>query len=171
MSAPSGIIWLHTPQPRLSRSPHTTVSAVQGPFYKWEEINMKWQEKLKITRAACATRLWAVMWRYRSIKLTWLKKCLSGVEIQVLRHKNDQHRTTVRYLTVLKSSNNSVICAPTWYGFSEMARAWLDVTFACTVWPAEHRALLYTTKRLKHLSHVGVRLLFSQHAHKQLPVF
>ena len=46
-----------------------------------------------------------------------------------------------------------------------------DVTFACAVRAAEHRALLYAAKRLKHLSHIRVRLLFSQHAHKELPVF
>lgn len=46
-----------------------------------------------------------------------------------------------------------------------------DVTFAGAIRSTEHRALLYAAERLEHLSHVGVRLLFSQHAHKQLPVF
>lgn len=45
------------------------------------------------------------------------------------------------------------------------------ITFAGTVRPAEHRALLYAAERLEHFPHIGVRLLLSQHAHKQLPVF
>lgn len=52
-----------------------------------------------------------------------------------------------------------------------LSMAWFDVTFAGTVGPAEHCALLYAAERLKHLPHIGVCLLFSQHAHKQLPVF
>lgn len=45
------------------------------------------------------------------------------------------------------------------------------VTFAGPIRPAQHRALLYAAERLKHFPHISVRLLFSQHAHKQLPVF
>lgn len=55
--------------------------------------------------------------------------------------------------------------------FCAISKAWFDVTFAGTVGPAQHRALLYAAERLEHLSHIGVRLLFSQHAHEQLPVF
>lgn len=47
----------------------------------------------------------------------------------------------------------------------------MTFTFAGAVGPAEHRALLYAAERLEHLPHVDVRLLLSQHAHKQLPVF
>lgn len=50
--------------------------------------------------------------------------------------------------------------------------AWFHIiTFAGTVRPAEHRALLYAAEWLEHFPHIGVRLLLSQHAHKQLPVF
>ncbi len=55
--------------------------------------------------------------------------------------------------------------------FSTVSQAQSDVTFAGAIRPAEHRALLYAAERLEHLSHVAVCLLFSQHAHEQLPVF
>lgn len=44
-------------------------------------------------------------------------------------------------------------------------------TFASAVRAAEHSALFNVPKRLKHLPHVGIRLLLPQHANKQLPVF
>lgn len=47
----------------------------------------------------------------------------------------------------------------------------LACTFACSVRPSEHRALLYTPERFEHLSDVSVRQLLPQHAHKQLPVY
>lgn len=53
-----------------------------------------------------------------------------------------------------------------WFGLGGF-----EDTFACAVRPTEHRALLDTPKRFEHFPHVGVSLLFPQHAHKQLPVF
>lgn len=50
-------------------------------------------------------------------------------------------------------------------------QAGLEDTFACTIRPTEHRALLDTSKRFKHFPYVSVSLLFPQHAHKELPVF
>lgn len=155
--------------------PHTT-NAEKSHVCVWTVTGLwfTWQISLALLLLTIVIYIYLVVKCWRLDSQGWIKKNLWTVkQSQCHFCSQDLASSCNNYLCFGCCGGLSLVILvvyPPWWSVCP-SQAWFDITFAGAIRPAEHCALLYAAERLEHLSHIGVRLLFSQHTHKQLPVF